>query len=88
MKNRCMGTKTIVVDSKVYARLSGMKRKGESFSKTIERLLDEAGNSHTGSAILSRLATVAPLSEADAETFLGVIAGNRENESRGEIDLR
>ena len=83
-----MSTKTIAVDSRVYERLSGVKREGESFSKVIDRLISEVGYAHTGGDILRRLATLPPLSEADSEVFLKVIAENRENESWGESDLR
>jgi predicted CopG family antitoxin len=50
-----MSTKTIAVDSRVYDRLAREKREGESFSKTIDRLLREIGGVHTGSHVLRAL---------------------------------
>ena len=83
-----MSTKTIAVDTRVYDRLAAAKRDGESFSKAIDRLLTEVAAAHTGSDILSGLATIAPLSPADAEVFLQVVAENRASEDWGERDLR
>jgi predicted CopG family antitoxin len=83
-----MSTKTIAVDARVYDQLAGAKRDGESFSKTIERLLTEVAAAHTGSDILRGLATIAPLSAADAEVFMEVVAEDRASEGWGERDLR
>ena len=83
-----MSTKTIAVDSRVYERLASVKRRGESFSKAIDRLLAEVGAAHTGSDILRGLAAVAPLSQDDAEAFLGVVAENRASERWDRRDLR
>lgn len=49
-----MSTKTIAVDSRVYERLAAARREGESFSKAIDRLLQEAAAFHTGGAILGK----------------------------------
>ena len=38
-----MSSKTIAVDTRVYEKLSGVKREGESFSKAINRLIDQVG---------------------------------------------
>jgi len=83
-----MSTKTIAVDSQVYARLAAAKKEGESFSKAIDRLLAEVGDAHTGSDILRGLAELAPLSDAEAETFLAVVAEDRESEEWEPLDLR
>lgn len=83
-----MSTKTIAVETRVYDRLAAVKKEGESFSKAIDRLLTELGTAHTGSDILRGLATVAPLSQADFEAFLDVVAENRESEEWTAGDLR
>jgi len=83
-----MSTKTIAVDSKVYARLDAVKRRGESFSNTIDRLLVEVGAAHTGSDILGRLADIEPLSKEESEVFLAVVAENRAAEAWNDRDLR
>ena len=83
-----MSTKTIAVDSGVYARLASAKREGESFSRAIDRLLSEVGAAHTGGEILRGLAALTPLSEADAQVFLDVVAENRTGESWESHDLR
>ncbi len=83
-----MSTKTIAVDSRVYDRLATVKREGESFSGTIDRLLIEVGAAHTGSDILRGLEAVVPLSEEDSEVFLEVVAENRAGETWNDRDLR
>lgn len=83
-----MSTKTIAVDTRVYDRLARTKREGESFSKTIDRLLRQVGAAHTGREILRALQEVPPLSRADAATFLAVVEENREGEAWERHDLR
>jgi predicted CopG family antitoxin len=83
-----MSTKTIAIDSQVYARLAAQKREGESFSRLLDRLLTEAAAAHTGSDILRGLAAVAPLSPEDSRTFLTVVAENRKSERWEKRDLR
>jgi len=83
-----MSTKTIAVDSRVYARLAAHKREGESFSTLLDRLLTEAAAAHTGSDILRGLSAVARLSPDDARTFLKVVAENRKGERWEKRDLR
>lgn len=83
-----MSTKTIAVDTRVYERLAAVKRRDESFSKAIDRLLAELEAAHTGSDILRALAAVAPLSQEDSEVFLEVVAENRASERWNERDLR
>lgn len=83
-----MSTKTIAVDSRVYDRLATVKKRGESFSSTIDRLLVEVGSAHTGSDILRGLEAVAPLCEEDSEKFLEVVAENRADEAWNDRDLR
>ena len=83
-----MSTKTIAVDAGVYKKLAGVKREGESFSKAIDRLIDQVGAAHTGRDILRGLARVEPLSYGDAEVMLSVVAENREDETWDDHDLR
>lgn len=83
-----MSTKTIAVDTRVYERLAGAKREGESFSKVIDRLLTEVGEAHTGRDILRGVETLPPLSQEDSDVFLGVVAENRASEDWRERDLR
>ena len=83
-----MSTKTIAVDARVYDKLARVKREGESFSKAIDRLIDEVGAAHTGRDILRVLAELPALSDEDAEVMLSVVAENRQNETWDEHDLR
>lgn len=83
-----MSSKTIAVDTRVYEKLSGVKREGESFSKAIDRLIDQVGAAHTGRDILQGLSGVMPLSYDDARVMLSVVAENRENETWDDHDLR
>ncbi len=83
-----MSVKTIAVDTRVYRRLAAAKRDGESFSKAIDRLLTDVESAHTARDILNRLATIAPLSEEDADVFMNVVAENRAGEGWDERDLR
>lgn len=76
-----MNTKTIAIDSRVYDRLARAKRKGESFSKTIDRLLREVGAVHTGSHVLRALEEIAPLPGEDAAVMLAVVQENRASET-------
>jgi predicted CopG family antitoxin len=79
-KNTCMSTKTIAVDSRVYERLASAKREGESFSKTIDRLLTQLGAAHTGGEILRELEDIPALTQDDATAFLRVIDEARRDE--------
>ncbi|HET6342620.1 MAG TPA: antitoxin VapB family protein [Gemmatimonadota bacterium] len=83
-----MSTKTIAVDTRVYDRLASIKRRGESFSKAIDRLLTEVETAHTGSDILRALATIAPLSQEDSRVFLEIVAESRASERWDGRDLR
>ena len=82
-----MSTKTIAVATPVYDRLSAEKRDGESFSKTIDRLLTEVGAAHTGEQILRQLGSFSSLPEEDAERFMDVVAENRTSEKWRRLDL-
>jgi predicted CopG family antitoxin len=83
-----MSTRTIAVESRVYDRLARAKREGESFSKTIDRLLREVGAAHTGREILRALEQVQPLPAEDAAVMLGVVEENRASEVWERHDLR
>lgn len=82
-----MSTKTIAVDTRIYERLAGAKREGESFSKVIDRLLTAVGEAHTGRDILRGVEALPPLSEEDSRVFLDVVAENRASETWETRDL-
>jgi predicted CopG family antitoxin len=79
-----MSTRTIAVDAEVYERLAGVKRRGESFSKVIDRLLDDLAEAHTGLDILARMREIPALSADDAERMLAVVRENRQDETWAE----
>jgi predicted CopG family antitoxin len=83
-----MSTRTIAVNSRVYERLAQAKREGESFSKTIDRLLREVGSAHTGRDVLRLLEPFPPLPAEDAAVLLSVVEENRSGEAWEEHDLR
>jgi predicted CopG family antitoxin len=83
-----MSTKTIAVESQVYDRLARAKREGESFSKTIDRLLRQVGAAHTGRDILRAVEQVPPLPAEDAAVMLVVGEENRASETWERHDLR
>ncbi len=82
-----MSTKTIAVDARVYERLAAARREGESFSKTIDRLLTEVAAAHTGGDILAGLAALPPLSDEDARVFAQLVAESRASERWEPRDL-
>ncbi len=82
-----MSTKTIAVDSRVYARLAAAKQESESFSKAIDRILGEVRGQSTGEDVLSRLRDFPTLGETDAEQMLDRIAESRMHENWGRHDL-
>ena len=75
-----MSTKTIALDMKVYQKLIRLKGESESFSKTIDRLLNEAAKAHTGASILANLKQFKPLSASDARKMKKIVQENRKNE--------
>jgi predicted CopG family antitoxin len=83
-----MSTKTIAVDSQVYERLAQAKREGESFSRAIDRILEEVGAAHTGLDVLRALEGVVPLPEADAAVMMAIVEENRADEAWERHDLR
>lgn len=83
-----MSTRTIAVDTRVYERLAEAKREGESFSKTIDRMLREVAAAHTGSDILRGLGEIGPLPEEDAAVMLEIVEENRARETWEGHDLR
>ncbi len=76
------------IDSRVYDRLARAKRHGESFSKTIDRLLREAGTANTGRQSLRALAELPPLPNGDAAGMRSVVEESRVNEAWEQHDLR
>ena len=63
-----MSTKTIALESSVYERLARHKRGSESFTKTIQRLLDESNGGTCAAAVAESAAiwgSIATAAEAD-----------------------
>lgn len=73
-----MSTKTIAVENSVYERLAREKRSSESFTKTIDRLI-QAANSGTCAAAVTDAAAVwqAIGNDADADRMEQIIHQNR-----------
>ena len=73
-----MSTKTIAVEHSVYERLAREKRSSESFTKTIERLIDSA-SSVTCAAAVADAASVwhAIGNDADADRMEQMVRLNR-----------
>lgn len=82
-----MSTKTIALDSEVYDRLAGLKRRSESFSKVIHRLIERAVTAHTAPDVLAHLDAQPSLSDADAETMTRRVRENRDTEKWPAHDL-
>lgn len=77
-----MSSKTIAVDLMVYQKLARVKKEGESFSRTIDRLVDRYLSAHTGADILAALNDAPPpLSQTEAEQMESVVAQNRNAET-------
>lgn len=83
-----MSTKTIAVDTRVYEKLSRLKGDGESYSKLIDRLLEEGALRHTGASILETL-SMGPgeLTVEEAAAMHGVVEENRASEDWRNHDL-
>lgn len=75
-----MSTKTIAVDAEVYRKLARVKAESESFSSVINRLVDRFSTAHTGADILSRIATIEPLTSDEANRMLDVVQEHRKSE--------
>lgn len=75
-----MSYKTIALDAKVYERLSRQKHAHESFTKTIDRLVQTstAANNTCGGAV-ETAATIwrTPPTSAELAILEGVVADNR-----------
>lgn len=82
-----MSTKTIALDSHVYDRLVSLKCQSESFSRVIDRLIARVVTAHTAAEVLARLDAQPNLSEADADTMVGLVRENRETENWSSHDL-
>ena len=83
-----MSIKTIAVDSRVYERLARLKQESESFSRLINRLLDQVTTANTGAQILANLESAPhPLSDAEARAMAQIIDVNRSGEAWESHDL-
>lgn len=83
-----MSVKTIAVDVEVYRKLVRLKRESESFSKLLDRLVEEVTTTRTGADILRRLGHAPPpLSPREAEIMSSVVASHRADETWPQHDL-
>ena len=83
-----MSTKTIALDITVYRKLLGLKRESESFSKLLDRLVEEVTSTGTGADVLRRLGHAPPaLSAREAATMQRVVKAHRTGETWTEHDL-
>ena len=62
-----MSTKTIALETSVYERLARAKRGSESFTKTIQRLLDEAHGGTCAAAVAETAAIWGESASTDGE---------------------
>ena len=74
-----MSTKTVALESSVYEKLALQKRDSESFTKTINRLLDAAGTQGTCAEAVAAARAIwgKPLDESERARFEDVIRSNR-----------
>ena len=83
-----MSTKNIAVDTRVYEKLARLKGDGESFSKLIDKLVEEGALRHTGTAILDSLSKGPEvLTEEEAAAMQRVVEDNRASEDWQRNDL-
>lgn len=82
-----MSTKTIALDSHVYGRLARLKQGSESFSKLIDRLVDQAYTQHTVAEVLARIANQPPLSATDAAIMNRIVRKNRKDDDWSVHDM-
>jgi len=81
-----MATKTIALEVSVYHKLARQKRSSESFTKTIERLIEQNQTSFTcASAVTEATQIWRDTSEKEADTLEQVIAENRAS-TRWEVE--
>lgn len=73
-----MSTKTIAVESSVYERLAREKRSSESFTKTINRLMDTANRGTCAAAVSDAAAVWQSIgNDADADQMEQILRQNR-----------
>ena len=83
-----MSTKTIALDLKVYQKLARMKSEGESFSRTIDRLVDRYPKAHTGADIIAGLDNAPPpLSEGEERQMEKLVEQQRRTDQWNLHDL-
>ena len=82
-----MSTKTIAVDTQVYTRLAAVRRESESFSKAIDRILDEVRSRGTGEEVLGKLRDFPSISGADAQRIMDGVTESRAQEAWDSHDL-
>lgn len=74
-----MSTKTIALENTVYEKLARRKRDGESFTKTIDRLVEEQQGSGTCADAVREAAALwgGKPTKAEAEALENVVRSNR-----------
>lgn len=73
-----MSTKTIAVEHSVYERLAREKRTSESFTKTIERLIDTASSGTCAAAVADAASDWHAIgNDADADQMEQIIHQSR-----------
>ncbi len=81
-----MATKTIALEVSVYDKLARQKRSSESFTKTIERLIEQNQTSFTCvSAVTEATRIWRDTSEKEADKLEKIIAENRAS-TRWEVE--
>jgi len=74
-----MSTKTIAVENSVYERLAREKRTSESFTKTIERLIQSASTGTCASAVADSASVWQAIgNDADADRMEQILQLNRD----------
>ena len=73
-----MSTKTIAVENSVYERLAREKRSSESFTKTIDRLIESVSSGTCTSAVADAASIWQAIgNEADADRMEEILRLNR-----------
>lgn len=82
-KNTCMSTKTIALELSVYEKLRRQKRESESFTRTIDRLIENSRRTFTCEAAVADASAVwgQGLSPEEEKTFNEVIESGRKDVS-------
>jgi predicted CopG family antitoxin len=83
-----MSVKNVALDTRVYDKLAGLRKDSESFTKAIERLINQRQSAHTGKELLAWLAEFDELNEKEAKSILKIVNKARTEEKWPRHDLR